>query len=52
MKQVILIAIGAFSLAAARAALNSYKAHKKAGDIVADAIEAGLDAVDHNDNKN
>lgn len=51
MKEIILIAIGGFCLAAARAAINSYRAHKKAADIVVDAIEAGLDSVDHkNDN--
>ena len=52
MKEVILIAIGGFSLAAARAAIKSYRARKAAGDIVADAVEAGLDAIDHHDNKN
>jgi hypothetical protein len=50
VKELILITIGGFSLAAIRAAIKSYRAHKAAGDIVADAIEAGLDAVDKNDN--
>ena len=51
MKQVILIAVGAALIAATRAAISAYKAHKKAGDIVADAIEAGLDSIEHkNDN--
>ena len=51
MKQVILIAVGAALIAATRAALSAYKAHKKAGDIVVDAIEAGLDSIEHNGNK-
>ena len=51
MKEVVLIAIGGFCLAAARAAIRSYREHKKAGDIVADAIEAGLDSIEHNGNK-
>ena len=46
MKEIVLITIGAFSLAAARAAIKSYRARKAAGDIVADAIEAGLDTID------
>lgn len=46
MKEVVLIAIGGFCLAAARAAIRSYREHKKAGDIVVDAVEAGLDTID------
>lgn len=51
MKEVILIAVGGFLLAAARAAIKSYRARKATGDIVADAVEAGLDAIDHHDNQ-
>ena len=52
MKEVILIAAGAFVLASLRAGLNAYRAHKAKGDIIADALEAGLDTIDHNhDNK-
>lgn len=47
MKEIILIAVGGFCLAAARAAIKSYRARKTAGDIVADAVEAGLDSIDH-----
>ena len=47
MKEVILIAVGGFCLASARAAIKSYRAKKAAADIVVDAIEAGLDSVDH-----
>lgn len=48
MKEVVLIAVGGFVLASARAAVKAYRAHKKAADIVADALEAGLDTIDGN----
>ena len=51
MKEVVLIAIGGFCLAAARAAIKAYRNHKKGADIVVDAVEAGLDAIDHHDNQ-
>ncbi len=38
---------GAAALAAVRAALKAYRAKKKAGDIVADAVEAAIDTLDH-----
>lgn len=38
---------GAAALAAVRAALKSYRAKKKTGDIVADAVEAAIDTLDH-----
>lgn len=51
MKEIVLITIGGFLLASSRAAIKAYRAKKNTTDIVVDAIEAGLDAVDHkNDN--
>lgn len=51
MKQFLaaLAAVGAggASLAGIRAAIKSYRARKKAGDIVADAVEAAIDSLDH-----
>lgn len=47
MKEIVLIAIGGFLIAAARAAIKAYRARKSTGDIVADAVEAGLDTIDH-----
>ena len=51
MKEVVIIAAGAFVLASLRAGLNAYKAHKSKGDVIAEALEAGLDTIDHNGNK-
>lgn len=51
MKQFLaaLAAVGAggASLAAIRAALKSYRAKKSTGDIIADAVEAAVDELDH-----
>ena len=46
MKEVILIAAGAFVLASLRAGLNAYKAHKSKGEVIAEALEAGLETID------
>ena len=52
MKEVIIIAVGAFVLASLRAGLNAYKAHKSKGDVIAEALEAGLNTINHkNDNQ-
>ena len=46
MKEVILIAAGAFVLASLRAGLTAFKAHKSKGEVIAEALEAGLDTID------
>jgi hypothetical protein len=46
MKELIFAAIGLASIPAIRAAIKSYRAKKAVGDIVADAVEAAVDAVD------
>jgi len=46
VKEVVIIAAGAFVLASLRAGLNAYKAHKSKGEVIADALEAGLDTID------
>ena len=46
MKELIIAGIGLASIPAIRAALKAYGAKKAVGDIVADAGEAAVDAVD------
>ena len=46
MKEVIITALGVAGLAALRKGIKSYRAHKAAKDILVDALEAGLNAVD------
>ena len=46
MKNAILALLGVASIPALRAAIKSYRAHKAAADIVVDAVEAGIDAID------
>ena len=47
MKELIYAGIGLACIPAIRAALKAYRAKKAVGDIVADAVEAAVDAVDH-----
>jgi hypothetical protein len=47
MKTVIFSVIGLCCIPALRAAIKSYRAHKSAGDIIVDAVEAAIDEVDH-----
>jgi hypothetical protein len=46
MKELIIAGLGLASIPAIRAALKAYRAHKSAADILADAVEAAVDAVD------
>jgi hypothetical protein len=47
MKTALITILGLCSIPALRAGLKSYRARKSAGDIVADALEAAIDEVDH-----
>ena len=46
MKELIFAAVGLACIPAIRAAIKAYRAKKAVGDIVADAVEAAVDAVD------
>ena len=46
MKELLIAGLGIACIPAIRAALKAYRAHKSAGEIVADAVEAAVDAVD------
>jgi len=46
MTELIIAGIGLASIPAIRAAIKAYRAKKAVGDIVADAVEAAVDAVD------
>jgi hypothetical protein len=46
MKELIIAGVGLASIPAIRAAIKAYRAKKAVGDIVADAVEAAVDAVD------
>ena len=47
MKTAIFALAGLCCIPALRAAIKSYRAHKSAGDIIVDAVEAAVDEVDH-----
>ena len=47
MKTTLFALAGLCCIPALRAAINSYRARKSAGDIVVDAVEAALDEVEH-----
>ena len=46
MKELIIAGIGLASIPAIRAGLKAYRAKKSIGNIVADSVEAAVDAVD------
>ena len=46
MKTAILTLCGVASIPAIRAAIKAYRAKKAVADIVVDAVEAAVDAVD------
>jgi len=46
MKELVIAVVGIASIPAIRADIKAYRAHKAVGDIVADAVEAAVDAVD------
>jgi hypothetical protein len=46
MKELIIAGIGLASIPAIRAAIKSYRAKKAIADVVVDAVEAAVDAVD------
>ncbi len=47
MKTALFTLGGLCCIPALRAAIKSYRARKSVGDIVADAVEAAIDEVDH-----
>lgn len=47
MKQFLALMAGVACIPAIRAAIKSYRAKKSAADIVVDAVEAAVDAVEH-----
>lgn len=46
MKTAILAILGIVSIPAIRAAIKAYRARKSAGDVIVDAVEAAVDAID------
>jgi hypothetical protein len=46
MKELIIAGIGLASIPAIRAAIKSYRAKKAIADVVVDAVEAAVDAVE------
>jgi predicted Fe-Mo cluster-binding NifX family protein len=46
MEAIILGGIGLMAIPAIRAAIKSYRAKKAIADVVIDAVEAAVDAVD------
>lgn len=46
MKTFLATLAGLACIPAIRAAIKAYRAKKSAGDIIADAVEAAVDAVD------
>jgi hypothetical protein len=46
MEAIILGGLGLMALPAIRAAIKSYRAKKAISDVVVDAVEAAVDAVD------
>ena len=49
MKTAIFALCGVAAIPAIRAAIKSYRAKKALADVVVDAVEAAVDAVDHAD---
>ena len=47
MEAAIIAGLGIIALPAIRAAIKSYRAKKAIADVVVDAVEAAVDAVDH-----
>ena len=47
MEALILGGLGLMAIPAIRAAIKSYRAKKAIADVVVDAVEAAVDAVDH-----
>ena len=47
MNELIIAGLALACIPAIRAAIKAYRARKAVGDIVADAVEAAVDAVDH-----
>jgi hypothetical protein len=47
MKTAIFALCGIAVIPAIRQAIKSYRAHKAIADVVVDAVEAAVDAVDH-----
>jgi hypothetical protein len=47
VKELIIAGIGLAAIPAIRQAIKSYRAHKAIADVVVDAVEAAVDAVDH-----
>jgi hypothetical protein len=47
MEAIILGGLGLMAIPAIRAAIKSYRAKKAIADVVVDAVEAAVDAVDH-----
>ena len=46
MKTIILAGLGIAAIPAVRAAIKSYRAKKALADVLVDAVEAAVDAVD------
>jgi len=46
LQMIIAGALGVVAVPALRQAIKSYRAKKSVADIVVDAVEAGIDAVD------
>ena len=46
MEAIIIGGLGLMAIPALRAAIKSYRAHKAIADVVVDAVEAAVDAVD------
>ena len=46
LQMIIAGALGVVAIPALRQAIKSYRAKKSVADIVVDAVEAGIDAVD------
>jgi len=46
MEAIIIGGLGLMAIPAIRAAIKSYRAKKAIGEVVADAVEAAVDAVD------
>jgi len=47
MEAAIIAGLGLIAIPAIRAAIKSYRAKKAIADVVVDAVEAAVDAVDH-----
>lgn len=46
MEAIIIGGLGLMAIPAIRAAIKAYRAKKAIGEVVADAVEAAVDAVD------